>query len=580
MSCAADSGRSGRAGGRRRWLWHHARPQLPALCLVLALALLASALSITLPYLSRLIIDRGLLGRDPHALLILCGAIVGLAALSLAVAGLMRWIYVRASAGILFALREDVYRHLLALAPEFYRRRAVGDLVTRLDGDVAEVQRFSTDSVLACLNSLLLLVGSVAVMGAMSWRLTVVAAAVLPFQLLVRHVCRPLLTRRTRAVREQTGEIAQFLFETLGAAKSIQAATAEAHEQLRLRALNRGFLERLLSLQLVSYGTGAAAGLLSHLSTAAVFIYGGYAVIAGSLTLGTLVAFVAYMARSAGSAGSLLGLYTAYQRAAVSFERVEELLAEPVNSRPRLAPGVIAGQNAGYGLRPRPADNAISLRSVSLGRAVCGNALLADCSLEIAAGSKIVIHGASGVGKSTLIDALRCFVPLDSGAILLGGVDISECDPALLRRAVEVLVPDPVIFRGSILDNLRFGNFDASEASLVDAARRVGLEDHGQLAAGLMTAVASGGAGLSAGQRQRLALARVLLRQPEVLILDEALTHLHAAAAQELLRLIDTQFSRCTRIIVSHSAASIPQPDMVLELRDRRLLQAPRALRA
>jgi ATP-binding cassette subfamily B protein len=568
---------------RHRWLWGHIRPKLPALTGVLALTLINSVLSTALPYLSKLIIDKGLIGRNIQLLLILCVGVVGLATLSLIVGGIARWVYVRASAGILFGLREQVYGVLLTLAPEFYRRRPVGDLVTRLDGDVAEIQRFSTDTLLACINSVLLLAGTAGVMVVMSWQLTLVAAAVLPIQLAVRRWARPLIRDRTRALREQTGEVSQFLFETLSSVKTIQGAAAENHIQGRLRGLNRDYLSRLLSLQIVSYGLGGLSGLLSHATTAAVFIYGGLRVIDGSLTVGTLVAFVAYMARGTGSAVSLLSLYTAYQRALVSLERVEELLveqpqhgAEPGSGSRPPRQSIELGNGSGPPGQQlvTAAGRVLALRNVSLGRRACGTPLLTDCSFEFPAGRKIVIHGASGVGKSTLIDAMRRFVPLDSGAILLGGTDIADYEISSLRRAIEVLVAEPVIFRGTLAENIRFGSFDATGLSVADAARRAGLDSD------LDTLLGAGGLGLSAGQRQRVAIARTLLRRPQILVLDEALANLDAESAVALHGVIDDQFADCTRIVVSHLPDRVPRPDVVMEMREGRLIQAPRAVRA
>jgi ATP-binding cassette subfamily B protein len=556
-----------------RWLWTHVRDRLPALSVVLLLALVNSAFSIALPYLSKLIIDRGLIGHNVAALLRLCACVVGLAALSFLTGGVTRWLYIRVSAGILFGLREQVYGRLLSLPPEFYRRRPVGDLVTRLDGDVAEIQRFSTDTLLAGINGVLLLAGSAVIMFAMSWQLTLLAAAALPIHLAIRHWARPLIRDRTRAVREQTGEVAQFLFETLSSVKAIQGAVAEEHEQQRLRGLNRGYLQRLLSLQLVSYGLGGLSGLLSHGTTAAVFIYGGLRVIAGSLSVGTLVAFVAYMARGTGSAVSLLNLYTAYQRALVSLQRVEELLVRDVELD-HLVPTSLRRVS-------RVCDSSLSLRNVSLGRRACGRMLLTDCSIEIPAGCKAVIHGASGVGKSTLVDAMRRFVPLDSGRILLGGVDIGEYELTALRRSIEVLPADPAIFRGSLVENLRFGNFDASLAEVTRAARLAGVEEFAAaLPSGLDTLVGTGGLGLSAGQRQRVAIARALVRRPDVVILDEALGHLDEDAGRALHEVVDCQFGECTRIVVTHLPARVPRADLILEMREGRLIQAPRAIRA
>ena len=546
---------------------------MPALGTVLALAVLASALSIALPYLSKLIIDRGLIARDVSRLLEYCAAVVGLASLSFIVGGVNRWLYVRASGKILFALREDVYAHLLALSPEFYRRRATGDLVTRLDGDVAEIQRFSTDTLLAVINSSLLLIGTAVIMVMMSWQLAVLAACVLPVQLALRHRARPLIANRTRAMREQASAIAQFLFETLSAVKAIQGAVAEQWEMQRLRGLNQSYLSRLLALQLVSYTVAGFSGLLSHSATAAVFIYGGYRVIDGSLTVGTLVAFVAYMARGTGSAVSLLNLYTSYQRATVSLERVEDLLAvERSDARKFVRSG---GRQAGVG------GGALVLQAVSLGQKTCGVALLSECSVEISAGRKIVIYGASGVGKSTLVDALRRFVPLDAGAILLDGLNIEDYELSVLRRSIEVLVSEPVIFRGSILENLRYGNFEVSESSVLEAARRSGIAEFaGSLPAGFASMVGGNGQGLSTGQRQRIAIARALLRRPNVLVLDEAFTNLDADAAQTLQLVIDEQFERCTRIVVSHAPARVPRAELIYEMRDGQLRQSRGVLHA
>jgi ABC-type bacteriocin/lantibiotic exporter with double-glycine peptidase domain len=190
-----------------------------------------------------------------------------------------------------------------------------------------------------------------------------------------------------------------------------------------------------------------------------------------------------------------------------------------------------------------------------------------------------VIHGASGVGKSTLIDAMRRFVPLDSGAIVLGGVDVADYEIAVLRRAIEVLVAEPVIFRGTLRENIRFGNFDASESSVAEVARRAGLDEiSGALPSGLDTLLGTGGLGLSAGQRQRVAIARTLLRRPEVLILDEALANLDAESAIGLHEVIDSQFAACTRIVVSHLPLLVPGADLVVEMRQGRLIREPQAV--
>jgi ATP-binding cassette subfamily B protein len=549
------------------WLGSYVARRRLALAGVMALAAVGSALAVAQPYLSKLVIDQGLIARRLDVLIWLCVAIVGLAAVNFALGALNRWLYVRVSGQILFALREDVYAHLLTLPPEFFRNRPVGDLVTRLDGDVAEVQRFSTDTLLAFVNGVLTLVATAAVMLVLSPRLALIAAAVVPLQLLVRYRSRAYVTESTRAVREQTSRVAHFFVETLGATKAVQGAAAEAWEQGRLVQLNEGLLQRLIRAQLVGYVVGGVSALLSHATTAAVFIAGGIMLIHGSLTVGTLVAFVAYLARSTGSATSLMNLYTAWQRAAVSLARVRELLEAPPLRR---APAAIS---------PTLQANApgrIRFEDVTFRRAGMERALFTALSLDIPAGSKLVLCGDSGVGKSTLVDLLRGFAAADGGRIFLDELDVQACDLVSLRRHVCVLEAEPAFFRGSLLYNLRYGNFEASAEAVRAAARRAGVDDFvAQLRAGYETEVGSGGAGLSMGQRQRLAIARALLSDPLVLVLDEATSNLDAAAARAMHALIDEHFGERTRLVITHAPQRVPRVDRVVELRDGRLIEHP-----
>jgi hypothetical protein len=203
-----------------------------------------------------------------------------------------------------------VYAHLLRVSPRRLARVPVGDLVSRLDGDIAEVQRFGTDAAASFISSVLTLVVVGAVMLGLSWRLTLLVVAMLPLQLVVRQYARPRIEASTRALREAAARLSGFLVETLSGARSVQAAAAEEVEGRRLDALGAAYLGRVLRQQLVTYSTGSLAGFLGHVATAATFVLGGWYVLQGHLSVGTLVAFVAYLGRSAGSAASMAALYT------------------------------------------------------------------------------------------------------------------------------------------------------------------------------------------------------------------------------------------------------------------------------
>jgi len=549
------AGRRSAGPGIRRLLWPHLKPQRGTLTLAFLLGLSIAALSAAQPLLTRVVIDQGLIGRQFPRLVAACLGMLVLALTGFALGGLHRAIYIRASGRTLFSLRGAVYAHLLRVSPRRLARVPVGDLVSRLDGDIAEVQRFGTDAAAAFISSVLTLAAVGAVMLGLSWRLTLLIVALLPLQLLARHYARPRIEASTRATREASGRLSGFLVETLSGARAVQAAAAEDLEGRRLTGLGRAYLRQVLRQQLVAYATGSFAGLLGHLATAATFVLGGWYVLNGQLSVGTLVAFIAYLGRSSGSAASIASLYTGYQRARVSLERVEELLDLPVVAE---SPHAIA--------LPADARGALRFEAVSVA-ADGGPPLLDAVSIDIPAGSKVVLRGASGTGKSTLADLLRRFLEPDSGHILLDGRPLGDYRLADLRRRIVVVEHSPVLFRGSILDNLRYGHPEVDEASVLAAAREARVDEFvGDLPQGYATPVGEGGAGLSTGQRQRVAIARAALAQPLIVILDEATSGLDAEAARAVHRSLDAMFADRTRLVITHRADDIERSDLCWRL--------------
>ena len=313
---------------------------------------------------------------------------------------------------------------------------------------------------------------------------------------------------------------------------------------------------------MVSYVTGGVPALLTQASTALVFIAGGWMVIEGRLTLGTLIAFAAYLGRVAGPVQTLLGLYVAAQRALVSLRRVVELTAE----RPAVA--------APAAPRALPAEGAARCASRACASATASDAVLRGVDLVVRPGEKLGIVGLSGAGKSTLIDLLLRHHDPQAGRILLDGVDLRELDLAELRRTVAVVAQDVVLFRGSLLDNLRYAAPQASEAQALDAARRAEVDAFARaLPEGYASEVGTAGATLSVGQRQRIAIARALLQDPRVLVLDEATSAVDEATEARIVRAIDALFAGRTRIVISHRKATLAETGHVLALEDGRLVE-------
>jgi ATP-binding cassette subfamily B protein len=280
--------------------------------------------------------------------------------------------------------------------------------------------------------------------------------------------------------------------------------------------------------------------------------------------VGTLVAFVAYLGRSSGSAASIASLYTGYQRARVSLARVQELLDLPCVPE---SPDAIAV--------PADARGALRFESVSVSANADARPVLDSITVDIPAGSKVVLRGASGAGKSTLADLLRRFVDPDSGRILLDGRPLDEFKLADLRRRIVVVEHSPVLFRGSILDNLRYGHPEVDAASAMDAARRALVDEFvSALPQGYDTQVGERGAGLSTGQRQRIAIARAALARPLIVILDEATSGLDLEAARAVHRSLDSTFPERTRLVITHRADDVERSDVCWQLEAGRLRPA------
>ncbi|MEX1147752.1 MAG: ABC transporter ATP-binding protein [Sphingomonadales bacterium] len=546
-------------------VFFHLRARWRGLAAVLALSLVASGIGLVQPWLTKILIDDGLMAGRMDVIWTVAGLLLGVAALSVVLGALNRWAYVSLSARVLFALREQVYAHLLTLSPRFFASRKTGDIMVRLDGDIAEIQRFVTDSGLAVVNGVIVFAGCFAIMLTLSPTLTLIAFLVLPLQFLYLRVMRPRVEAGTRALRERAGDIASYLIERLRVIRLVQSSAAEARESSALARHNEAYGHDLLRLQLVSYMAGAGPGFLTTVGTAALFVAGGAMVVGETLTIGTLIAFSVYLGRASGPLQTFLGLYVAFYRARVSLDRVRELLdaaplvTPPVTPRalPIVSPEALAGN--------------VVFDDVTYAHPDRAQPILDKASLVIPAGAKVQVTGASGVGKSTFVDLLVRFYDPDGGTVRLDGVDLRDLPFATLRQAIAVVAQDTLLLNGTLAENIRYARPDASDREVSDAADAAQL---GPLVAalprGLHTPLPELGTTLSGGQRQRVAIARALLCNPRVLVLDEATSGLDAETETALAYAVDQLFAGRTRIIISHNPRAGVGADLALTLSDGR----------
>jgi len=539
-----------------RWLYGFVRPQRLAIAGLLALSVCASLLVLVQPWLIKLLIDDGLLARNFPMLVMIAVLMIIAGLLGTALSGINRYLHTRLSGRILFALRDDLYRHLQTLSPSFYGQRRIGDLMSRLDGDVAEIQRFAVDSLFSAVSSVIGLVVAIAMLFTLSWKLSLLALVLIPLDVLWLRWMRRKVERDVRQLRERSADMSSFMVETLPVMKFIQSAGQQQREARRLEHLGQGYMNQLLRLQVTEFFTQAVPGTLTSLSRACAFLIGGYWVVQGTWQLGALIAFSTYLGMAVGPVQSLLGLYVAIQRMTVSLGRVMELRGEEPTVRSPVAP------------QPLPTSGELRFDNVHFshpGRP----STLSGIEATIPYGLKVALSGGSGVGKSTLIDLLQRHHDPQSGRVLLGEVDLRELDLFELRRRIAVVSQDIVLFRGSLADNLAYAMPDANRESIAEVARLAQLDSLiASLPEGLDSPLGERGQQLSGGQKQRIAIARALLQDPLILVLDEATSAVDEATEREVIEAIDRLFAGRTRILISHRPSTLADADLRFELLD------------
>jgi ATP-binding cassette subfamily B protein len=538
------------------------RPYAGALAPVVLLSLVGTALGLYLPYLSKLLVDNAILARNFAALIAIVGLFVGVTALSFGVNVLAGMRYTRISADILFDMRAHLYRHLQRLSPRYYAKTPLGDVVSRINGDIGEIQRVTTDAVLGWLGQTLTLAGTVVMLAWLDVRLFLVSLVVLPPALwaLVRY--RSELEARVRALRERSADIGTFLIETLQGMRTVVGANAQEREVERFRARNSTFVEALLSMRLFTYLAGGLPGLLLTAGTAVVFVYGGYRVITGLTTLGTFVAFMAYQARLMGPLRGLMGLWASLASVRASLVRVHELL----DTQPDVAEPPVP-------VRLERSSGAVTLEAVRVGHGR-GAEVLDGVILEIPAGQVVAVVGPSGCGKSTLADLLARQLDPEEGRVLLDGTDLRALALADVRRHVGVVEQDPFLFHTSLADNIGYARPGAPRRDVERASEAAGLSRLiGDLPDGLDTVVGERGKQLSSGERQRVALARALMADPSVLVLDEATGALDPSSEAAVIgRLAEIRRGRTT-IVITHRLDLARQAERVVVIDQGRVVE-------
>jgi ATP-binding cassette subfamily B protein len=528
--------------------------------IVIVVGLIATAVGLAQPYISKLLIDEALLRKNARALVWVAVLMVLVTVLGFVLNIISSYQYVRVSADVLFDMRLALYRHLQKLSPRFYTRTRTGEIVSRINNDIAEVQRVTADSSLSLVSNVVFLCGSASIMLYLNWRLFLVSALVLPLSLKALSHYQKQLSTQVRKLRERSADIGSFLIETILGMRLVVTSNAQEREVERFRERNRGFIDALLKMQLTSYLAAATPSAMVTLSTAAIFLYGGKLVIDGTLSVGSLVALMAYHLRLLTPVQGLLGTYTNLVAGEVSLSRLFELLDAPVEVED-------SGESLSAAVRGEIEFDNVSFRHDR------DNLVLDHASFRVPAGLMCAIVGPSGIGKSTIADLLMRFYDPDSGVVRLDARDIRDIRLADLRSHIALVDQSAYLLHASIRENIVYGRPDAAWEEIEEAARSAAIHEQIMgLPERYETIVGERGLALSAGERHRITIARALLRDPAVLILDEPSAALDAETEADLVSTMITAMRGRTVIVITHRASFVEMADRVVTLSDAGIL--------
>ena len=557
------------AGGRERKrpsiamyrrLLRFVRPYRRNLVLAAALLILSTVLGLVWPQVVLRVLDAGL--KDAALLDELVLALIGVLLFRAAIDGARQYVMAWTGERVIFDLRMEIVRHLQSLSLSFFTRRKTGELMSHVTSDATLVHGIVTQTIISVLGQVLTLVGGLAVIFIMNWRLALLTLVVAPpIGLLGQY-----LGRRIRAISREAqdaqGEAVGVLQEAIAEVRTVQAFTREEYESERFRAKLLVTLSKVLQRARLSATLFPLIGFLGFAASIVVLWYGGHQVIRGEATTGELVAFLLYAGMVAGPVGGLAGQWTQIQEAFGAADRIFALL-DPAPE--------IADRPAATAL-PK-ADGRIAFEGVTF-RYAQGPVVLEDVSTAFDAGRTTALVGPSGAGKTTLVSLVARFYDPTAGRITVDGHDLRDLTVRSVRGQIAVVPQEPILFATTVAENIRYGRLDATDEQLVAAATAANATEFiDRLPERYETIVGERGVKLSVGQRQRIAIARALLRDSPVLLLDEATSSLDNESEYLVQEALARLMLGRTTIVIAHRLTTVERADRILVLDRGRIVE-------
>ncbi len=480
----------------------------------------------------------------------------------------MRRLLIGVSRHVEYDLRGDFLAHLQKMSPSFFQRWRTGDLMSRASNDITAVRMVLGPGIMYPAETVVVTIGSLAFMLAISWELTVVSLAFMPLVSILVKKFGAVIHKRFESIQEKMSDLSALAQENLAGARVVRAYAQEEHQNETFRSENEQYFERNMGLVRI---WGVFYPLLSSLigfGTVLVLWWGGRMVVAGTATLGEFVAFFAYLGMLTWPMIAFGWVVNIYQRGAASMKRLTTILDE----EPELVTEMMnASDDADLDVKGR-----VEFRNVSFeyGNNGTGEPILTEIDLVIEPGQTVAFVGRTGAGKSTLTRLVPRLYDVSEGAVLVDGRDVRGLPLQMLRRAVGFVPQESFLFSESIRDNIAFGNVEADDEAVEATARLAGLDsDISEFAKGYKTMVGERGITLSGGQRQRTTIARALLVDPPILILDDVLSAVDTETEEKILSQLIGVMKGRTTLLVSHRISTVKNADLICVLDHGRIAE-------
>lgn len=561
----------------------YGRPFVAKIAVYLVLTVLAGALVTAVPLLLGRIIDDGVDVGDRDLVIRLSLVVAALAVLEAVVTVVSRWFGSRIGEGLIYNLRREVFSHVLRQPIAFFTRAQTGALVSRLNSDVIGAQTAFTSILSGFVSSLVQLVLILVALFSMSWQITLLALLLVPLFIVPARFMGARLSALTRRQMGLNADMQARMTErfNVGGALLVRLFGRPATEDAEYAERAAGVRDSGVSIAVNRVFFTAALGLVAALATALVYGMGGVMVVAGTLTTGTLVAMSTLLTRMYAPLTALSNVRVDIMTALVSFERIFEVLdLRPLvreADEPRDLPsGPVSVELSGVSFSYPDADEVsiASLEQRPEAEVTDGHRVLADVSAEVPAGSMVALVGPSGAGKSTLTTLVSRLYDPSAGTVRIGGVDLREASLDSLRETVGVVTQEAHMFNDTVRANLLYARPEADDAQIWRALEGARIADLvRRLPGGLDTVVGDRGHRLSGGEKQRLAIARLLLKSPAVVVLDEATAHLDSESEAAVQRALDEALSGRTSLVIAHRLSTVRDADQILVLERGEIVQ-------